>query len=363
MVAVFGMARRPAWLSFEGIERAVWATCEDVASLWPDRWRSRLLPRSNVLLLDAPREGPSVTATLPDGRRTELDTLSDVAAFRRAAARSTVVLRLDDAEVLSTVLKLPRRAASRLDEVVATNIPVWTPFAADDLFFKARVASVQATDIGDGRQPTCDVELRCIPRAALVPRLSMLADRFTAVDELWLGKDRSFSCDLGSRKMQAMRRKRRIALALMALAAVQVCALPMIYRLHQDERIALLQDHLDRVRKVVHARAARTQMDQDAARMLSAVQERASGQDSMTYLLKRLAAVLPTGARYRELSVTSTAGGSLMIVSRDKIDPVSLVAATGLLTVTEVNEMNGAQEGEHVYAVAFKAVRSTPDPN
>ena len=276
---------------------------------------------------------------------------------------SHVVLRIDEVEVLSTVLKLPRRAISRLDEVVATNLPVWTPFTPDDLYFKARVVGGQATGGGDARHATCDVELRCIPRAALVSRLSMLAGRSIDVDEVWLGKDQSFSCDLGSEKTQATRRRKRVALALVALAAVQACALSTIYRVHQDNRVVILQDDLDRVRKAVHARAVRARMDQDATRMLSAIEARATGQESMAFALKQLAAVLPAGARYRELNITSVGDGSLTIVSGDRIDPVSLVAATGLLTVTEVNEMNGAQENDHVYAVAFKAVRSAPAPD
>ncbi len=362
MVARFGIAGRPVWLSLGALERAVSATCEDIASLLPSRWKDKLIPRPRAVLLEVSRDAQVIDAVLPDGRRMKSGWQDDISELQVAAKRHPVVLRLSDAEILSTVLKLPRRAVSRLDEVVATNIPVWTPFAADDLYFDAHVSGARVAG-DDARRPTCDVELRCVPKAALASRFSALAGRSITVDELWLGSDKLFFCDLGSRKTQKARRKKRAALALFGLAMVQACALSVIHRMHQDERIAILQDDLEHIRHAVHARAARAQSDKDAARTLATIEARATGQDSMGYALKRLAAVLPMGARYTEINMISVGSGSLTIVSDARIDPVNLVAATGLLTVTEVNETNDVREADHIYAVAFKTVRPAPDAN
>lgn len=292
--------------------------------------------RLAVRLYAAPQAAePLATAAVPEAGGVGL------ARLRHAAGRAPVVLDVPPTLLLEKRQEIPAAAARAVDDAVRFGLPQWTPFAADEVFWTARVASVRAA--------RAEVVIRLVAKAALQPTVEACGAAGLPPAALRLGPT---VVTLDGRRAARRHRGRRLDAALaLAVGLLAVVYGGMAWRAGEAERAALTE--------VLKAEVAVRREAGDLTRRIAALEaadtflaERRAAARPVSAVVSALAAALPETA---EVEALHWAGGRGRLVLVDTAPPV-LAPSNGVIAAAgPVRPLSDLADGRRRFEWAFAA--------
>ena len=279
---------------------------------------------------------PGATAPLATARLAETADASAPPRPLRAAARSRhVVLQAPDARVLTQTVRAPAAALENLAEAVRFGLPTWTPFAAEDVIFHAKVV--------ERGEDHARIEIRMIPRAALAPLVERAARAGLDVSAVAFGRDVVPYGDRGEAVARRIARAGRVDLALAASAVALAVGMLAALHLGWARELDGLQEDIKA--EVAH-RAKQTKLESELAqieaRRRAVLQKRAS-EPRVSEVVVDLAAHLPDSAETVEFEWAGRQGRVRVSAPPETDVGAALDASSVIVAKRESDDRDGVR--------------------